>query len=230
MAYFHSPTPFLMVLLSPYPGQEDCGHAGAGLHGWAAGLALHAAFSRSGRPDVRPQPRTFSTVNCLVALLGWGAGNGSIWTLLEVFQACDPFLVCVGLALVQFQRWLNLQAGRQELGWKCSGEHFPEDKSAFLIQAWAATKRDSPTGLLPAPGARAGRCWPEQGAQGMGAQAVGEGEGRAPLGPIMKLHPQIPATGFAPASSAWLGDETAPTEKCHVELCQGHPLLRAVRT
>lgn len=114
-------------------------------------------------------PRTFSTVNCLVVLLGWGAGNGLIWALLEVFQVCGPFLVCVGLALVQFQRWLNLQRQmwRRELGWKCTGERSPEEKWAFLSQARAAGERDSLTGLPPAPGRE----------QGVFGQSVGAGTG-----------------------------------------------------
>lgn len=165
---------------------------------------------RSPGQHIRPLPED---LQC--AQQEWG--NGLVWTLLEVFQVCDPVLVCVGLVLVQFQHWLNLQRQmrRRELAWKHTGECSPE-RSAFLIQAWATTERDSPAGLLPALGQEQGVFGQGVGTE-QGSAGWGEGKGRALSGPtwckpIMTLHPWIPAAG---SLSAWLDDNSASTEKCH---------------
>jgi len=50
---------------------------------------------------------------------------GPCWS---VFWVRALVLVCMGVALVEFQRWLHLQreTRRWELGWECAGERSPE--------------------------------------------------------------------------------------------------------
>lgn len=101
----------------------------------------------------------------LVGLLGWGAGNGTIWALLGVFQVCDPFLACVGLVLVQFQRWLSLQRQirRRVLGWKCAGEQLSRGEVSSFDPSLSRHRKGQSDWPPGSPGARAGRSRPERG-------------------------------------------------------------------
>lgn len=152
-------------------------------------------------------PRTFGAVNRIVVLLGWRAGNGLIWTLLEVFQVRDPFLVYVGLALVQFQHWLNLQRQiwRRELGWKCAGECSPGEKRYFFNPSLSRHWKGQSNRPAAGPGAWAGRFWPDCGCgrrAGPGHAGSGWREGRGSFRTnVAEVHHEI-----APSDPGyWIG-------------------------
>jgi len=87
MAYFHSPTPFLMVLLSLCTVKEGAGVPEPGRTGGRQRLdCVQPSHSRAGE--------TSGTVSCPVVLPGQGAGHGLVWTLLECFLGACP---CPGL-------------------------------------------------------------------------------------------------------------------------------------